>query len=198
MLQELITTTKKYILFDLDGTIIDSAESILSSFDKVFQKHKISPLKKLDRYIIGPPLNETFINLLDKPTDELVNAMVIDFKFFYDKEGYKLSKLFPEILECLDMLKDKKKKLIIITNKRKAPTKKIIELFNLDRFFQSSYSLDSFEPNMKSKSNVIKEVLSLERIDKKNAVYIGDRTEDGEASYKNNIEFIMVPWGYNY
>ena len=50
---------------------------------------------------------------------------------------------------------------------------------------------------MKSKSNVIKEVLSLERIDKKKAIYVGDRIEDGEASNKNNIEFIMVPWGYN-
>ena len=197
MLQELRNTAKKYILFDLDGTIIDSAESILSSFDKVFQKHKISPLKKLDKHIIGPPLNETFINLIEKPTDKLINSMVEDFKFFYDKEDYKLSRLFPEILECLKLLKNQKKILIIITNKRKAPTKKIIELLNLDEFFKSSYSLDSFNPKMKSKSNVIKEVLSLERIDQKKAIYVGDRIEDGEASNKNNIEFIMVPWGYN-
>jgi len=197
MLEELINTAKKYILFDLDGTIIDSAESILSSFDKVFQKHKISPLKKLDKHIIGPPLNETFINLIEKPSDKLINSMVEDFKFFYDQEDYKLSRLFPEILECLKLLKNQKKILIIITNKRKAPTKKIIELLNLDEFFNSSYSLDSFNPKMKSKSNVIKEVLSLERIDKKKAIYVGDRIEDGEASNKNNIEFIMVPWGYN-
>ena len=197
MLQELRNTGKKYILFDLDGTIIDSAESILSSFDKVFQKHKITPLKKLDKHIIGPPLNETFINLIEKPTDKLINSMVEDFKFFYDKEDYKLSRLFPEILECLKLLKNQKKILIIITNKRKAPTKKIIELLNLDGFFKSSYSLDSFKPKMKSKSNVIKEVLSLERIDQKKAIYVGDRIEDGEASKNNNIEFIMVPWGYN-
>ena len=197
MLQELRNTAKKYILFDLDGTIIDSAESILSSFDKVFQKHKITPLKKLDKHIIGPPLNETFINLIEKPTDKLINSMVEDFKFFYDKEDYKLSRLFPEILECLKLLKNQKKILIIITNKRKAPTKKIIELLNLDGFFKSSYSLDSFKPKMKSKSNVIKEVLSLERIDQKKAIYVGDRIEDGEASKNNNIEFIMVPWGYN-
>ena len=197
MLEELINTTKKYILFDLDGTIIDSAESILSSFDKVFQKHEISPLKKLDKHIIGPPLNETFINLIEKPSDKLINSMVEDFKSFYDQEDYKLSRLFPEILECLKLLKNQKKILIIITNKRKAPTKKIIELLNLDEFFNSSYSLDSFDQKMKSKSNVIKEVLSLERIDKKKAIYVGDRIEDGEASNKNNIEFIMVPWGYN-
>lgn len=197
MLEELINTAKKYILFDLDGTIIDSAESILSSFDKVFQKYEISPLKKLDKHIIGPPLNETFINLIEKPSDKLINSMVEDFKFFYDQEDYKLSRLFPEILECLKLLKNQKKILIIITNKRKAPTKKIIELLNLDEFFNSSYSLDSFNPKMKSKSNVIKEVLSLERIDKKKAIYVGDRIEDGEASNKNNIEFIMVPWGYN-
>ena len=197
MLQELRNTGKKYILFDLDGTIIDSAESILSSFDKVFQKHKITPLKKLDKHIIGPPLNETFINLIEKPTDKLINSMVKDFKFFYDKEDYKLSRLFPEILECLKLLKNQNKILIIITNKRKAPTKKIIKLLNLDEVFKSSYSLDSFNPKMKSKFNVIKEVLSLERINPKKAIYVGDRIEDGEASNKNNIEFIMVPWGYN-
>jgi phosphoglycolate phosphatase len=197
MLQELRNTPKKYILFDLDGTIIDSAESILSSFDKVFQKHKISPLKKIDKHIIGPPLIETFINLIEKPTDKLINSMVEDFKFFYDEEDYKLSRLFPGILECLKSLKNQKKTLIIITNKRKAPTKKIIELFNLDEFFKSSYSLDSFNPKMKSKSNVIKNVLTLECIDPKKAIYVGDRIEDGEASNKNNIEFIMVPWGYN-
>ena len=197
MLDELINTGKKYILFDLDGTIIDSAESILSSFDKVFKKHEISPLKKLDKHIIGPPLNQTFIDLIEKPSDKLINSMVEDFKFFYDHEDYKLSRLFPEIIECLELLKNQKRRLIIITNKREAPTKKIIELHNLDEFFSSSYSLDSFNPILKSKSNVIKEVLSLERIDRKKAIYVGDRIEDGEASNENNVEFIMVPWGYN-
>jgi phosphoglycolate phosphatase len=196
MLQELRNTPKKYILFDLDGTIIDSAESILSSFNKVFRKHQLIPKKKLDKHLIGPPLKETFFSLVENPTVKLIDLMVEDFKFFYDKEDYKLSKLFPGVLDCLNVLKNKNKVLIILTNKRDVPTKKIMSLFSLDVFFKRSYSLDSFEPKMNSKSQLIKKVLLNENLDIEKTIYIGDRFEDGAASQKNNIEFIIVPWGY--
>jgi phosphoglycolate phosphatase len=196
MLQDLKNTHKKNILFDLDGTIIDSAAAILSSFDKVFLKHQLFPIKKLDKHLIGPPLKETFISLLDKPSDNLINTMVEDFKFFYDSYDYKLSKLFPDILNCLEVLKNKDKVLILVTNKRNIPTKKIMKHLGLEFFFKKSYSLDSFDPNMKSKSELIKQVLSKELLNIDETIYIGDRIEDGIASKNNNIQFIMVPWGY--
>lgn len=196
MLQKLKNTQKKNILFDLDGTIIDSAVAILSGFDKVFHKHKLVPTKKLDKHLIGPPLKETFISLLENPSDKLINAMVEDFKFFYDSYDYKLSKLFPGILDCLEVLKNKDKVLIIVTNKRNIPTKKIIKHLSLESFFIKSYSLDSFDPNIKSKSKLIKQVLLNELLNIDETIYIGDRIEDGIASKNNNIEFIMVPWGY--
>ena len=196
MLLRLKNTRKKNILFDLDGTIIDSAAAILAGVDKVFHKHKLVPTKKLDKHLIGPPLKETFISLLEKPSEKLINMMVEDFKFFYDSYDYQMSKLFPGILDCIKALKNKNKVLIIVTNKRVIPTKKIMNHLSLESFFIKSYSLDSFDPNMKSKSKLIERVLSYEMLDIDDTIYIGDRIEDGIASKNNKIEFIMVPWGY--
>ena len=136
----------KHIIFDLDGTLIDSSSSILKSFSRVFRANSIVPSKPMNSSIVGPPLLE-ILELLSEITDkEKLNSLAEEFKSDYDYEGYKGSKVFSGINEMLLALKEHNFNIYIATNKRIFPTNKIISHCNWNNIFNGVYSLDSFSP----------------------------------------------------
>ena len=73
-----------HILFDLDGTLIDSAPAILASFREAFAQTGIAPVRSIDESIIGPPLLET-LQLLSGSQDAALTGRLADaFKASYD------------------------------------------------------------------------------------------------------------------
>jgi phosphoglycolate phosphatase len=68
------------IIFDLDGTLIDSASSILAGFDYVLKINGISPLKRLTPSLIGPPLIPTIRMLSGNKKKKKLHEMAIEFK----------------------------------------------------------------------------------------------------------------------
>jgi len=186
----------KHIIFDLDGTLIDSSSSILESFSRVFKANSIVPSKPLNSSIIGPPLIEV-LELLSEITDkEKLNFLAEEFKSDYDNIGYKGSKVFPGINEMLLVLKQHKFKIYIATNKRILPTKKIINHCNWNNIFKGIYSLDSFSPSLTSKIDVLRNIIELTDAHLDEVLYVGDIEGDRVAAIANNISFLMAEWGY--
>ena len=78
-----------HILFDLDGTLIDSAPAILASFQAAFAASGVTPVRPISNDIIGPPLTET-LQLLAGNTDATLIARLSEaFKASYDSSGYQ-------------------------------------------------------------------------------------------------------------
>ena len=78
-----------HILFDLDGTLIDSAPAILASFQAAFAASGVTPVRPISNDIIGPPLTET-LQLLAGSTDATLIARLSEaFKASYDSSGYQ-------------------------------------------------------------------------------------------------------------
>jgi phosphoglycolate phosphatase len=186
----------KNIIFDLDGTLIDSAEAILESLKRAFEITGNKPILEMDTSLIGPPLVETIVKLLG--TNELyrITPILNEFKLYYDEYGFKQSTYFVGIPELLNELVSNGHYLYIATNKRFIPTNKILNYFKWEKYFLQFYTLDTFNPNVKSKTELLTKILDLNNFKLADTIYVGDRNEDDIAAKYNNLNFMMAKWGY--
>ena len=185
------------IIFDLDGTLIDSSTGILDSFANAFLSCSLDPIRPFSADIIGPPLMETLSILSGISDKDVLNKLAEEFKSHYDTFGYKKTIVFPGINEMLSRFKDSGVHMYIATNKRVLPTKKIIDYLKWNEIFEGIYSLDSYLPSSSSKSEVLSKLVDSNKLLKDNVVYIGDRDEDNLAAIASNIPFLLVSWGYD-
>lgn len=186
----------RYLMFDLDGTLIDSAPSILESFAAVLDAFGITPVVALESGIIGPPLAATLQHISGVGDTSRLSAMADAFKAHYDEAGYKKTVPYADIDDVLAELHRRGNPLYIVTNKRIAPTRKILAHLGWADLFSGVYAQDAFVPALSSKAAVIGAALRSHEIKTADAVYVGDREEDGEAATANQLPFVWAQWGY--
>lgn len=184
------------IIFDLDGTLIDSAKIILNCLDKAIQQSGNSLKKELIQELIGPPLEQVLSYLTETRNLNEISKMVDLFKKYYDDEGFKLTQPYQDIENLLKSLKQNNFVIYIATNKRLIPTIKTIEFLGWSDYFNKIYAIDSVPPKFKNKSHILKEMIKNEKFIIDQTIYIGDRNEDFMAAKENNLDFIYVNWGY--
>ena len=189
-------THKSVLIFDLDGTLIDSAPSILSSLAMVLEEAGVTARVPLSSSLIGPPLQETLSALTGIEDPHVIRTYVESFKRFYDGGGYRQTQVYPGIDELLTELHASGFALHLATNKRHAPTRLILEHFGWSSLFRSVYALDMYAPRLPDKGALLKRLLEERALSAADALYIGDKTEDGQAAKQNGLEFFGVKWGY--
>jgi phosphoglycolate phosphatase len=185
-----------HLIFDLDGTLIDSAPSILACFGKILDQAQIAPLRPLDESLIGPPLPQTLQTLTGIRDEARIAALVDAFKEIYDSEGYCDSLPYTGIPEMLVALRAAGHRLALATNKRILPTRLILKHLEWDGHFESVWALDCVQPRLADKTAMLRALLQTEGITPAQAVYIGDKIEDGHAAQANALRFIAARWGY--
>ena len=79
----------KNIIFDLDGTLIDSSKSILLCLEESLKSMRIEPSVKLTSSLIGPPLKELIAKITSLENSKIRDRIVIKFKELYDNKFYK-------------------------------------------------------------------------------------------------------------
>jgi phosphoglycolate phosphatase len=184
------------IIFDLDGTLIDSAPSILECFKRVLESNNIEPLLPLNSNLIGPPLVQTLSRLTGIQESTSLSKLTEDFKKQYDFGGYKSTVPFPGVSELLRECISSGYSLHIATNKRLMPTDLILEYLGWNQHFKSIYALDLISPPFANKARMLSALLVDEKILHNSAIYVGDRAEDHESAIANGLEFIGASWGY--
>lgn len=187
----------KTVIFDLDGTLINSAPAILTGLEKAIKKSGLLPILPLDFSLVGPPLKDVLQKLVGDRSDIDLDTLASDFKAYYDAEGFMMSIPYPGVQEMLRQLKKSNISLYLATNKRVVPTLKIVDFFNWTSLFHEIYAIDKFADSpFSNKAAMIKTLIQAECIEKEHAIYVGDRIEDLEASLANGIGAILVNWGY--
>ena len=185
------------ILFDLDGTLIDSSKSILTCFSSALSDEEIVPAVPLTDAIIGPPLMETLALLAGTRDNELLDRLADRFKRHYDTEGFKETIAFDGIAEMLACLTASGIRLHIATNKRLFPTLRILEHLNWMKYFGEVFALDRWKPSAINKTKMLKRALDELDLRQQSPLYVGDRQEDADAAGANNLPFALAQWGYN-
>jgi phosphoglycolate phosphatase len=185
------------VIFDLDGTLIDSALSIKSSLKAAFADIGIEQKKPITTSLIGPPLMEIMLALVVESDIKAVPYLIESFKHYYDDIGYKETIAYEGVFETLINLNRNGLSLYIATNKRILPTKKIIHHLGWEELFVNVFSLDYFSPSLKNKTTMLRVINSMLPGKSVSRVYVGDRAEDAEASRKNDICFLWAKWGYS-
>jgi phosphoglycolate phosphatase len=184
------------LIFDLDGTLFDSAPEILDCLKKVFIANnlKINNVE-MNESIIGPPLEEIFKKLILRKDQWIIGKIKRDFIKLYDSDYCYRTKLYKGVRRTLETLKIKKN-LILITNKRFLPTEKMLKNSKIDKLFDFYLSVDPKDEQKKTKSILIGKTINDLNINPKDTVYIGDTESDLRASQDHNIKFIYAGWGY--
>ena len=180
------------IIFDFDGTLIDSQEHIHNCYylaTKEIAPHLVFKTKEI---IIGPTLKQTIEFILGKENKKLFDIFFKEFIKIHD-DNLSNTKIFNGIQEVLEDLYKKNVPVAIATNKRMKPTKSIIQQLKLEKYFSKIVCTDSFEKKL-NKKQMIKVIMKDKNF--KNAIMIGDTIDDFDAAISNGIKFIKVSWGY--
>lgn len=183
----------KTILFDLDGTLTDSAEGILNSVTMVL-KHYGIPLPDAEgmRVFIGPPLHDKFVEF-GVPAEE-ADASVELFRSRYNTIGKFENKPYPGIPEMLQKLKDAGHHLLVATSKPEITAREVLEHFDIAKYFEQICGA-TMDRSRDSKESVIKYLLELHNSDCP-TVMVGDTAYDVVGAAAHGIPCIGVSWGY--
>lgn len=186
----------RHVLFDLDGTLIDSAPAILASYRDAFAAAGRTPAIAIESGIVGPPLLETLEMLSGSDDPALIATLAQGFKASYDSRGYRQTAAYAGVGDMLARLKAGGCRLSIATNKRLHPTRLILAHLGWSSHFEAVYALDLFEPRLQDKAAMIARLLADLDIAREEAVYVGDRSEDGLSANANQLPFLAATWGY--
>lgn len=187
--------TRGCVIFDFDGTLVDSAPGILSSITLALAAQGIESRVPLVSEIIGPPLLQTLalVSGIDTPAD--LAELTTEFKRFYDQEAYRDTIPYPGIDGALRELHQAGIPLHIATNKRARPTRLILDHLGWTTLFESVYCLDE-NPDCSGKTEMLGKQLKEQSITSGTTLYVGDTNGDALAAKSNHIPFLHVAWGY--
>ena len=186
----------KNFLFDLDGTLIDSAPGIEASFYIAYLKVYNKACTKIINTFIGPPIDQVLKAVNGETNLDIINRFVDVFKQHYDTEGYKKSRLYDNVESVLEILVNNKSNLFIATNKRVKPTKLILEYLSLAKYFNHIYCPDILEEKFKNKTDLISHILKSNSLLLNETIMVGDTIHDGLAADENKLDFALVEYGY--
>ena len=186
------------ILWDLDGTIVDSAPGITSSLEQTFADLGLPmPMPESMMRWVGPPILDAFRDFAG--FDERMSALALRvYRRHYLKAGVYDAHVYPGIPEVLAALAATGVPMSLATSKPERTAKLVLDHFDLTPRF--AYLTGASEDETRSKkSDVVLEALRRLRAggaDLSNPVMIGDRHHDVEGSADRGVPCLYVTWGY--
>ena len=185
---------KKYLLFDLDGTLTDPKEGITKSVQYALSKFGINEDCENLLPFIGPPLLDSFMDFynFDK---EKANLAIKYYRERFSTVGLFENSPIDGIIEVLKKLKESGYIMAIATSKPTDFAVPICDKFKLSEYFDLIVGSE-LDGRRSRKSEVINEVLKILNASPGEAIMIGDRKHDIIGAKETNMDSIGVTFGY--
>lgn len=186
---------KKTVLFDLDGTIINSEQGITNCIRYVLDHWGMEhPSQEELLCFIGPPLREQFMNVFGWDHDKAENS-VIKFRERFDTLGLFECELYPGIQKLIEDLDKKGYQIALASSKHQEACGRILEHFHLDPHFAGIFGATK-DGKISTKKQVIEIALDKLQAPKEETVLIGDTRFDVLGAKEAGIDCIGVTYGF--
>ncbi len=184
----------KLIIFDLDGTLVDSRVDITNAINYAVKEYGIGPFSVQEiTSMVGRGVTKLIEDLI-KPYPEILLKDVIDkFLYYYERHLLDNTKAYPGVKEVLEELKEYRK--VVISNKREYLSKKTLEGLGLLKYFELVLGSDSV-PEKKPSPVPVLTVLDRLKIEPEGALIVGDSDLDIMAGRAAGIKTAGVTYGY--
>lgn len=185
----------KLIIFDLDGTLINSIEDITNALNYAFGPCGISDLttSEVTKLIGEGPLKLVQDVLTERNLVADKEMLVTRFLDYYVSHPADKTVLYPGTREMLETLKGLK--MAIVTNKTEEISREILKKFELDTYFDMVVAVDTIAERKPSPGPVM-HVLSAFNVVPKDAIIVGDSTIDIQTGRASFIRTVAVTHGY--
>ena len=182
------------IMFDLDGTILDSRNLIYRSFIHTFEKFRPDYIPTDDELesFFGPTLQNTFSKFSNDQKE--IDEMIKYYREFNKTNHDNMCKLFPGVKELVTTLHKKKYKLAIVSSKKDDLVNHALEVFGIKDKFDLVIGADKVKKHKPDPEGIL---LAMKELGSKNACYVGDTTNDMLAAKAANIKCVAAMYSAN-
>ena len=188
------------LIFDLDGTLVDSAEDLRASLNVLLGELGLRPIKASEiKGMIGDGVPKLVEHALIKTggDQEQKHALVARFLRIYEANAAVLTRCYPGVAKTLDALRSRHFRLAVVTNKPLIATEKILRALSLADLFLVVVCGDSL-PQRKPDPAPLLDVARRLAIDVSDLLMVGDNIHDVEAARAAGIRSIAVTYGYHH
>lgn len=186
----------KLVIFDLDGTILDTLEDLYLSVNFSLTKNGL-PERSRDevRKFVGNGIRLLIERAVpDDASAEITDKVFSDFKEYYSVHSMDNTKIYEGITEMLDSIKKEGIKIAVVSNKADFAVQKLVHKFFGDRF---DFVLgEKASISKKPAPDMVYSALCSTEISAEAAVYVGDSEVDIETARNSGINFVIVDWGF--
>ena len=180
-------------LFDIDGTLVDSAPDITGAIREVLAHHPLDreiPQPYLQSFI-GHHLHTMFVELFPAYTPEQIEEMILHYRRIYPARNHSSTRLYPGVLETIAQLPGRKS---TATTKGTPTSRIVLELFGLLPYFDHVQGTDGFPS--KPAPDVLFKSIELFGVSPSDCLFIGDAAPDMEAGRRAGVKTCAVRYGY--
>ena len=185
---------RKAIIFDFDGTLVDSEKAIYECFQSITRRLAPERKRYAKNILIGPPLRDTASEILGPENQGLLDEFIQSFITMHDEQVILHTQPYPDVIQVLKKLYTKNIPMAVATNKRLAPTKKLTDHFGWKEYFSSIECCDS-QSQMRNKDEMIQDIIN-RNSSFKGSFFVGDTVNDGLSANLNQLPFIKAYYGY--
>lgn len=186
----------KAILFDLDGTLLDTSKGVIES--AIFAAKQLGyeelPHSTMMTFI-GPPIQDSFKKYYHSD-DETAQKAASIFRNYYLEKAITNANVYPGVHELMKELNKRKVKIAVATYKREDIALKILINFKLDVYCDVIHGADNF--NKLTKAEIINICLNDIDVDRKEVALVGDTEHDAMGALKAGVSFIGVTYGLGF
>ena len=191
----------KAIVFDLDGTLVDSAPDMHSAANRLLNAQSRPPITlDLARHFIGDGVAR-FVEQLGEATgpawtDTSLDDAIASFLVDYEKNASVLTRPFPGVPETLATLSARGHRLAVCTNKPQTASDKLLGDLHLAAFFEVVGAGDRYGVRKPNPGHLLGTLTEME-VTPSDAMMVGDNENDAEVARATGVCFILVPYGYS-
>ena len=192
---------KKAIIFDLDGTLVDTVQDLMTAGNAFFQEMGfVSMLRTGQHEGVVIRGGRAMIRYGLETSHQEVTQEILDFFYpkllnHYEECLVDTSYVYPEVEDILLKLKNLGWELGVCTNKPAYLAKELLKRLNLENYFDSLVGSDTFEYR-KPDPRALIDTIKLLNVDVRNSVFIGDTKTDRDTASAAGVPIIMVQFGH--